>query len=55
MSARFKPALVLASVLAPLVVMSNLLGWLLGRCLPEDEFLPIAYWALLVRQEGSRA
>ncbi|HOV57319.1 MAG TPA: class I SAM-dependent methyltransferase [Rhodanobacteraceae bacterium] len=54
-SRRFRPALVVAGVLAPLVVISNLLGWLLGRCLPADEFLPISYWALFEHQEGSRA
>lgn len=44
---RFRPALLLGMLLAPAVLAANLLGWLLARCLPAVDFLPLSYWAVL--------
>lgn len=53
-AARFRPALLLGVLLAPVVLAANLFGWLCARCLPAVDFLPLSYWAVLERAGDAR-
>lgn len=48
-TAVFRPLLVFGVLLLPLVVLVNLFCWTLARLLPAVDFLPLSYWAVLVR------
>lgn len=40
----FAPAVVLAVAVAPLILLTNCLGWLVGRVTQSDAFMPVSYW-----------
>ena len=45
---RFPPCLVFAVLLAPLVLASNIAGWLLGTASRGDSLMPVSYWLVAV-------
>lgn len=43
----FPPAICLAALAMPLVLVANCLGWLFGRVSARDSFMPISYWVVM--------
>ena len=54
-SRHFAPLLLLGLLLLPAVAAINALCWVLARLSPTVSFLPVSYWAVLVRPGDSRA
>jgi SAM-dependent methyltransferase len=50
----FMPAIVLAIVLLPVVLLSNTLGWVLGRLTRGDDIMPFAY-SVVAQRAASKA